>query len=376
MRDEFVGWYPRTPAELRDLWDRAIFVPDANILLHCLRHTANVREELLRVLEVLKDALWIPYQVGIEFQRNRLDVEFSAQDAYDRLVSEYESALGQARERLRQLRAHPVINVEKEIAALDIFIADFKDRMTEAKGHHPSEALTDAVNRLTAIFAGRVGDKPTREQMDALKKEGDDRYTRKVPPGYKDAKKDAGEFDKYGDLVIWKGLIAKAKKEKRSVIFISDDVKEDWWRPHKGRKIGPRPQLVEEFQRETGEDFHIYEFGHFLRIAAERHPEIPQASIEEIERSLRVDDEARRRQEGAEEAATFRARLVDLETERDTVISSLAGVPGYDIGSQAERPDKASLRSRLAEIDAELRALRDNVSSDASGSETRLPDND
>lgn len=370
MREEFVGWYPRTAEELRDLWDRAIFVPDANILLHCLRHTAKVRGELLRVLEVLKDALWIPYQVGMEFQRNRLDVEFGAQEAYDRLVGEYESALGQAREKLRQLRAHPVISVDKEIAALDTFIDDFKLRMAEAKGQHPSEALTDGVNRLTTLFAGRVGPKPTRERMEALKKEGDDRYARKVPPGYKDAKKDAGDLDKYGDLIIWKDLIAKAKADERPIIFISDDAKEDWWRLHKGRKIGPRPELVEEFQRDAGQDFHIYEFGHFLRIAAERHPEIPKESIDEIERSLRVDDEARRRQVGAVEAATAKARLTDLEAERDTVISALAGVPGYDLGSQGERPDKASLRQRLADIDVELRALRDSASSEPPTSET------
>ena len=370
MKEEFVGWYPRTPEELGALWDRAIFVPDANILLHCLRHTAHVREELLRVLEVLKGVLWISYQVGIEFQRNRLDVEFGAQDAYDRLVGEYEGALGQAREKLRQLRAHPVISVEREIAALDTFIEDFKGRMAAAKGQHPSDALTDAVNRLTEIFAGRVGAKLTREQMDAVKKEGDDRYARKVPPGYKDAKKDAGEFDKYGDLIIWKDLIAKARQEKRPVIFISDDVKEDWWRLHKGRKIGPRPELVEEFQREACEDFHIYEFAHFLRIAAERHPEIPKESIAEIERSLRVDDEARRRQDGAEEAATLKARLVDLEAERDTLISSLAGVPGYDLGAAGDRPDKATLRSRLSDIDAELRALRDSGATDAPAPET------
>ena len=357
MRDEFVGWYPRTAEELRVLWDRAIFVPDANILLHCLRHTAHVREELLRVLEVLKDSLWIPYQVGIEFQRNRLDVEFGALDAYDRLVGEYESALGQAREKLRQLRAHPVISVEKEMAALDTFIEDFSGRMAAAKGQHPSEALTDAVNRLTAIFAGRVGAKLSREQLDALKKEGDDRYARKVPPGYKDAKKDAGEYDKYGDLIIWKDLLAKAKQEKRPVIFISDDVKEDWWRIHKGRKVGPRPELVEEFQREAGQDFHIYEFGNFLRIAAQSRPGIPQQSIEDIERSLRVDEEARRRQDVAEETATIRARLVDLETERDALISSLAGVPGYDFEASGERKDKVFLRLRLSEVEAELHTL-------------------
>jgi len=38
-----------------------IFVPDTNILLHLIRHTANVRAQLMAVFERKKEALWIPY---------------------------------------------------------------------------------------------------------------------------------------------------------------------------------------------------------------------------------------------------------------------------------------------------------------------------
>lgn len=101
MRDRFYGWYPKTAEKLAALWDRALFVPDANVLLHCIRHPAPVRDELLRVFEVLKESLWIPHQVGLEFHRNRLDVEVGAEDAYDRLIADYTTALTQAREKLR-----------------------------------------------------------------------------------------------------------------------------------------------------------------------------------------------------------------------------------------------------------------------------------
>ncbi len=87
MREKFPGWYPKKPEQIAKLWDTAIFVPDANVLLHCLRHTTVVRDELLRLFEALGDALWIPYQVGLEFQRNRLDVEFGALDPFRALRS-------------------------------------------------------------------------------------------------------------------------------------------------------------------------------------------------------------------------------------------------------------------------------------------------
>jgi hypothetical protein len=125
MREKFIGWYPKKPEEISDLWNDAIFVPDTNVLLHCLRHPAAVRNEMLRLFEALGDSLWIPYQVGLEFHRNRLGVEFGALDAYDALIKDQEAILDKARDRLRQLRAHPTIDVPREFAALDMFLSDF-----------------------------------------------------------------------------------------------------------------------------------------------------------------------------------------------------------------------------------------------------------
>ena len=145
MRDKYPGWYPRSAQEAAELWDKAIFVPDANVLLHCLRHPAAVREQLLRFFDVLKASLWIPYQVGSEFHRNRLDVELGAQDAYDVIMKDQEAILEKARERLRQLRAHPTISVTKELAALDMFAEDFRGRMLAAQAAHPVKEIADAI---------------------------------------------------------------------------------------------------------------------------------------------------------------------------------------------------------------------------------------
>lgn len=327
MRERFPGWYPKKPEAIAKLWDTAIFVPDANVLLHCLRHTTVVRDELLRLFEAIGDALWIPYQVGLEFQRNRLDVEFGALDAYDALLKDQEAIIDKARDRLRQLRAHPTIDVQKELAALDMFLSDFRSRMETARRAHPSAEIDSVLEKLTNLFEHRTGDKWPVEKLVALKKEGEDRYARKIPPGYKDQKKDAGEYDKFGDLLIWKDMIAKAKLEKRPVVFISDDVKEDWWWIHRGRKLGPRPELIEEFRREAGQDFHIYEFSQFLRFAAERHPGI-KPNVAKVEESLLADEEARRRQDDAAAALERDATLRALEDDRDQILSALSGTPG------------------------------------------------
>lgn len=374
MKDKYPGWYPKSAEEASALWDNAIFVPDANVLLHCLRHPAAVREELLRLFEVLKASLWIPYQVGLEFHRNRLDVELGAQDAYETLIKDQEAILEKARERLRQLRAHPTISVAKELTALDMFAGDFRGRMIAAQAAHPVQQIADAVSRLTQLLNGRIGDKWKPEQLAAVKKEGDDRYSKKIPPGYKDAKKDGGEFDKFGDLIIWKDMMAKAKSDKRPIIFISDDAKEDWWWIHKGRKLGPRPELIEEFRAGSDQDFHIYEFSQFLRFAAVRFPEI-QAGVDQVEKSLEDDERARKRQSEAAEATETQARVREVEDERDQIIALLSGAPGPSVA--ATTVDRAALRARLSELNLELKALSPPSDTPASASEDladSLPD--
>lgn len=357
MRDKFPGWYLKTPEAIAKLWDTAIFVPDANVLLHCLRHTTVVRDELLRLFEALGDALWIPYQVGLEFQRNRLDVEFGALDAYDALIKDQEAVVDKARDRLRQLRAHPTIDVHKELAALDMFLSDFKGRMEAARATHPSSAIGSVVDKLTALLDQRVGDKWPTDKLVALKKEGEDRYSKKIPPGYKDQKKDAGEYDKFGDLIIWKEMIAKAKADKRPVIFISDDAKEDWWWIHRGRKMGPRPELIEEFHSGSAQAFHIYEFSQFLRFAAERFPDI-KPNVAKVEESLLADEEARRRQNDAAAELERDTRLRALEDERDQIVSALSGAPG---GISTVAGDRATLRARLDELNREIRSISEDT---------------
>lgn len=358
MKDRFFGWYPRKPEFVAKVWDRAIFVPDANVLLHCLRHPAKIRDELLRLFSALKESLWIPYQVGHEFHRNRLDVELGAQDAYQRLKSDYESILNQARERLKQLRAHPLISVERELAAIDVFLEDFRRRMDAAAKQHPSAEIQAAVDQLTALLDGRVGDKWTQEQLSAIKKEGEERYSKKLPPGFKDIKKD-GDVDKYGDLIIWKDMIAKAEKENRPIIFISDDVKEDWWWLHRGRKLGPRPELVEEFRMATGQDFLIYEFTNFLRVAVERHQEI-KGSVDEVAKSLLGDELAKLRvQEAKESLRELTLRITSLEDEREEIIRLLSGIPSIDM--DRSKMDRASLRARLDALNEEIQRLNHSM---------------
>ena len=94
------------------------------------------------------------------------------------------------------------------------------------------------------MFEGKVGTPYTEEKLGKIYKEGEKRYKKKIPPGYKDIDKPG--FEIYGDLVLWFQVIDKAKSEKRQIILIVDEKKEDWWFKSKGKIIGPRPELINE----------------------------------------------------------------------------------------------------------------------------------
>lgn len=365
MKTTFVGWYAKSPEQLKTLWDTALIVPDTNILLHLLRHSAEVRGQLMDVFERKEASLWIPYQVGIEFQRRRLDVQQHALDAYDRLGVDLTKFVNQATDNINQYRAHPVIDIERELSALDVYQGDFQQRIAMAKAQHSTEEFNASFAKVTELFTGKVGAKPSADRIAVIHKEGNDRYAKRIPPGFEDAKKAADGGDKFGDLVIWMEMIEKAKADKRPIIFVTDDGKADWWYIHRGKKIGPHPALIEEFLTMTGQEFHIYELLQFLRYAAGTGSQIKETSVQKIADSIAVESEAETPDSVGERAKSQRALRAELrskETELDGLIKSLIDFPPTQQQAETAGEDvKQGLKARIRELTGLVNAIREQL---------------
>lgn len=365
MKTTFVGWYAKSPEQLKALWETALIVPDTNILLHLLRHSAEVRGQLMDVFERKKASLWIPYQVGIEFQRRRLDVQQYALDAYDRLGTDLTKFVNQTKDCVNQYRAHPVIDIERELSALDVFQADFQQRIAAAKARHPTDEFNVSFAKVTELFAGKVGARPTAERIAAIHKEGNDRYAKKIPPGFEDAKKAAEGGDKFGDLVIWMEMIEKAKTDKLPIIFVTDDGKSDWWHIHRGKKMGPHPALIEEFLETTGQEFHIYELLQFLRYAAVTGSQIKEESVQKIADSLVAGvetDTASFTVDQSKSQKALRAELRSKETELDGLIKALIDLPPTPSPAASPGEDaKQALKSRISELTGLVNTMREQL---------------
>ncbi len=149
-------------------------------------------------------------------------------------------------------------------------------------------------------------------------------------------------------------MIEKAKTDQKPIIFVTDDGKSDWWYIHHGRKIGPHPELVEEFLAATGQQFHIYELLQFLRYAAETGSIIQPEADAERAHAIKV----------------LRAELRGKEFELDGLIKSLIDFPPKTGQGEPTQDDpKRSLKARIAELTALVNTLRDRLTALEAGDE-------
>lgn len=288
MRDKYIGYYPPTNDELDRLWTTGLIIFDTNALLSLYRYSEETREELLKVLKKSRARLWIPFRVGFEFQRRRLDVIHQQRKAYDDVLATLEKSRKALVAELQKYTRHSSLPAESSISLVNDSMAKVKSGLESALEAHEKNApdLTqrdEVWDSVTDIFSGRVGDGFTQDELAAIFDDGRKRYSSSTPPGYKDAAK--GEPDSFGDLIIWKEILRYAKSQSLDVIFVTDDTKEDWWQQTPtGHTIGPRVELVQEFHDETEKRVHFYGTLRFLRYAIDRlEAEVSAKSLGEVE---------------------------------------------------------------------------------------------
>lgn len=288
MRDLYPGYLPPTEQEFKNMWKTALIVPDANILLHTLRYDAQTRKEVIATLKSLKSQVFIPYQVGLEFLRNWRTVESENRAVHKKV----QKAVNEAGEKLLQAfneaSRHQTIDAKAQRDKVNNLLAEVKKYLEEAEQSHPDLAAAEAtVNSIASEFADVVGPRPTDEQMQIWISDGKKRYEAKIPPGYMDKDKDGDQ--KFGDLVFWQQLLQHGKSKQLPTILICDERKEDWVVMQNGERISSRPELVDEYKKETGQLFYSYPLDSFLRHAKKyANTSISDSTIQEIEDDKRA----------------------------------------------------------------------------------------
>lgn len=258
MKKAFVGYYTLSESEFRELWKTARIIVDANVLLAIYGLSPSTRKALLRLLESLKKRLWIPHQFALEYQRNRLAKILEQIKRYEDVHKNLNSVLN---EELRSGTRHPFVSKKVE-SGLEKVCAE----LIEGKAEQEKLLVSDPyLAKTTELFEGRVGapysEADLAQAYDAARK----RYADKIPPGFKDS--DKPEPARFGDYVGWRQILDFGVKNNASVILVTDDAKEDWWRIERNRAFGPRPELIAEFQNSCHCLFYMYPSDRFLEFS-------------------------------------------------------------------------------------------------------------
>lgn len=282
MEKQLKGYLPYQNKDYKKIWENGLIVVDTNVILNFYKYSDTTRKELWKILENLKDRLWMPYQVGFEYCKNRETVIENVQNSLTKIEGEIDKQLRIAKNKLQEVDKKDIRCKEQIIEAIDKTNKEIDDMLENEKKQQENFMKKDVVlEKVLELFNGKCGENEPNEVLEKIKKEAKRREENKIPPGYKDRKKE----ENFGDYYIFYSMIEKAKKEKRAVIFITDDEKEDWYLRKDGMILSGRPELLQEFYIETKELFFICNTQTFVKDYSKycNKEQTPKMVIEEIE---------------------------------------------------------------------------------------------
>lgn len=302
------------------LWSECIFVFDSSALLDFYSVTKNARDDIYKdILIPHKGRFWIPAHVQYEFLKNREKVitkPISEQyellknnqlKEIDKAVNQIEKQTTELQNKIKDQGKHPHFS-DAELLLFKHEIVKFKtafDAMSKGVNSHIDNVvkeigeLSSNDDVLTAFQNTLdVGRDYSFEEIFKITEEGRHRFEYSIPPGYKDLEdKDKIGTQIFGDLIIWKQLLEYAKEAKKPIIFICDDLKEDWCyiEKHSGgekRITMPREELIKEMHDLTGSAFWMYNLAQFLyRANIYWGTSINEADIKNVAEAIRSQNQ-------------------------------------------------------------------------------------
>lgn len=271
IRDLFPGYLGKSEGTIREIWENGAVFVDANVLLSLYTYSDETLKEFKKVFSNNKfsNRIFITYQVGLEYSRNRIKRTNHQNEAFDQIKKKIEENRNELESWIRrEYRFHSFI----DLSAIGQIINQAASDAIRSIGSQNSKDMEEKYKNLDQFIIDMVGfritDKPSESRLNEIFKDGKSRYERLIPPGFEDRKK-PDDSRTYGDLTAWLEMIRYAKDNSiTSLIYVTDDLKDDWWWRENGRIVGPHPLLVQEML-DNGVAYHQYTSESFLKFASE-----------------------------------------------------------------------------------------------------------
>jgi hypothetical protein len=268
LRDIFIGHHRPTGKEFDELWKNSTIVVDTSAILNLYRYSIDARKDFLNALHAINGRLWMPHQIAKEFYDNRLERIREQRETGTNISKSLETLTKQATAELQKRARNPFLDTRALKNKIDQFVSELNKEINqqhEAGLQRYGITFQDdpILEDLGSMYSGRTGKPYGQDKLDELKEVARERYSEKIPPGYKDMKEKTNDRA-YGDFIVWRQILDYARTSSTNILFVTDDNKEDWWWRFEGQTLGPRPELRDEFHAETGQIFYAYTPENFL----------------------------------------------------------------------------------------------------------------
>lgn len=243
--------YLHQPKPVTQLLNDSIIVIDTNVLLAAYQWREVTVNEVLKALQQIKKEgrLRIPMQVIKEFSKNRTKQIKQRMNDLDQVISKLQKDNKPIKERVPMLEGKSIFKETEELQEnYHKSIKEYKDGLIKLREHLKNLFYEDHfLDRVMEISEGTI--LLPEKNEDVLKKEAEERFMNKIPPGFKDSPK---EENSAGDYIIWSSILQLGT----DVVFVSGDKKDDWvYRDNNENPIVARRELIEEYFMKTGKDF-------------------------------------------------------------------------------------------------------------------------
>lgn len=273
MRELFPEIYTNSELSKEDFEasTKNLVVIDTNILLNILRFPTELAEKYIETIKLVKDILFVPYIVSLEFTFNKEESRVGTETKIENYINSISNSLrDKSKEKESDLESilknkEQTTEVEKSINEIvDRFQTQVKQEIKNIFDVKYTKTANDLTEQLIEVLDDSIAEKFNQKWIEKVQEKGKERYQNKIPPGYDDVSKSREPFPyraysdivyerQYGDYILWEEILHKVAKDStlgNKVILVTNDgtsrSKSDLILKEHGKKIGPRIELKSE----------------------------------------------------------------------------------------------------------------------------------
>ncbi len=239
---------------------------DTNVYLRIYDYSPEFADFAIKCLFEIKESLYLTRTSFLEYEKHYMAKYASAKTKIqnynkklNEITTEYREDLMKEFDRIQQyhfpdmdsLKAAAITKVDE----LKVLFSSYYDEHELLVAINDQYLTQDPIKSFVDLLSQRILPGYTMEKIYDLCDEGEKRFKKQTPPGFKDKGKEG--VRQYSDFILWSEIIEYATRNKENIVFVTDDVKADWWETVEdanGTNVRTfHSKLISEFERKTGQ---------------------------------------------------------------------------------------------------------------------------